>query len=64
MGLIEQELTESLERKEEVSIYLKNNYKFSGKILAVDNEHVKIHDKVKGKDRVLTISEISEVEVG
>lgn len=46
-----------------VLIFLKNGFRFEGKILGCDHEFVKIHDFKRNSVKLIKINEINEAEV-
>jgi len=46
-----------------IIIFTKNNFRFQGIVKGYDGKFIEIHDDVKGKNKILNVDEISEVEV-
>ena len=59
--LIKKELSDNIGKW--VLIFLKNGFRFEGRIIKVGDNAVKIYDKIKG-DKVIVLSIIASVEKG
>lgn len=46
-----------------VKIFLKNKFVFQGKVLSQDTQFLEIFDEISQKSRIISLSEISNIEV-
>jgi len=49
--------------KKNVVIFTKNNFRFQGLVKGYDGKFIEIYDDVKGKNKIVNVDEIIEVEV-
>lgn len=59
--IIKKELTRLVGKK--VLIFLINNFRYEGKVLAVDDFFLKLFDVKSQNDRIISLSKIAEIEV-
>ena len=60
--IIKKRIGESLGK--EIKIFLKNGFRFAGKVTNCDDKYIELLDYVSGKYKIIDIDQVNNLEVG